>query len=165
MTPDRDFDGFFVESYPGVARALYLALGSSEEAEDAAQEVFARAFRKWDSVAQMERPGTWVFVVAVREGRRVRRKRSRELFAARAGRDEIDPAEHVTLSHDLERALGGLSSRQRFAVVLRFYADLTNPQIARIMKCREGTVKATIHAALGRLREAHVDEQIGEPDG
>jgi RNA polymerase sigma-70 factor (ECF subfamily) len=45
------------------------------------------------------------------------------------------------------------------AVVLRFYADLPVKEIAKAMQCREGTVKATLHAALGRLRTLLLDDR------
>jgi len=54
-------------------------------------------------------------------------------------------------------ALGHLAPRQRMAIVLRYYADLPVKQIAKAMQCREGTVKATLHAALGILRTLQLD--------
>ena len=82
----EDFDGFFANNYAAVTRALYLGLGNAEEAEDAAQEAFARAYAHWPSVSKADRPGTWVFVVAIREARRQRRRRLRDRLVARADR-------------------------------------------------------------------------------
>ena len=52
----------------------------------------------------------------------------------------------------MQNALGRLADRQRCALVLRFYADLSVAEIAAAMGCAEGTVKATLHQALQRLR-------------
>jgi RNA polymerase sigma factor (sigma-70 family) len=59
-----------------------------------------------------------------------------------------------------ESALTFLAQRQRVAVVLRYYADLPLAEIAEAMGCSVGTVKSTLHAALGRLRVdlANVEE-------
>ena len=147
----RDFDGFFGAEYLRVLRSLTLVLGDGQRAEDAAQEAFARAYRRWSAVGQMERPGTWVYVVALRsERRRLARDAKRsspELEAVGAsGVDEV--IDRVWLLD----ALAKLSARQRCAVVLRYYADLPVADVAAAMGCAPGTVKATLHTALERLQ-------------
>ena len=64
------FERFFDEQYRQVAGALAVALGDRVAAEDAAQEAFARALRRWPTVQTTERPAAWVYVVAVRYARR-----------------------------------------------------------------------------------------------
>jgi DNA-directed RNA polymerase specialized sigma24 family protein len=76
-TPDDSFDQFFEAQYQGICRALWLGLGEGCDPEDAAQEAFARAFQKWNAVSRLDRPATWVFVVAVRQARRNQRRRER----------------------------------------------------------------------------------------
>jgi RNA polymerase sigma factor (sigma-70 family) len=63
-----------------------------------------------------------------------------------------DHAASVAGAAVLETALRGLPPRQRLAVVLRFHADLSVREISEVMRCSEGTVKATLHSALQRLR-------------
>lgn len=159
-----DFEAFFTDHYATVCRALYLALGNEDDAEEAAQEAFARAFRRWDDVAGAERPGTWVFVVAVREARRVQRRRRRPL-EPRLRVVAPDPGDRVASRMLLDDALRGLSARQRMALTLRYYADLSTRDIAAAMRCREGTVKATIHAALHHLRAVHAEDPLEECHG
>jgi RNA polymerase sigma factor (sigma-70 family) len=156
-----DFDEFFTEHYPRVVGSLELAGGSAGDAEDAAQEAFVKAMLRWRSVATMDRPATWVYVVAVRAMRR-RLLRDRSV-AERAVDlpDVLDGTEDVVTAAVISKALETLPSRQRLAVVLRFHGDLTVPEIARAMRCSQGTVKSTLHAALARLRvdlEGVVDE-------
>jgi RNA polymerase sigma-70 factor (ECF subfamily) len=147
-----DFDEFFTEHYPRVVGSLELAGGLPGDAEDAAQEAFVKAMLRWRSVATMERPATWVYVVAVRALRR-RLGRDRWVAEQQTGERAVtDQTEEVVTAAVISKALATLPARQRLAVVLRFHGDLTVPEIARAMRCSQGTVKSTLHAALGRLR-------------
>src|SRR5205814_202374 len=65
-----DFDEFFAEHYRGLVAALKVAVVDQSLAEDAAQEAFARALPRWRTVGLLDRPATWVYVVAMREARR-----------------------------------------------------------------------------------------------
>jgi DNA-directed RNA polymerase specialized sigma24 family protein len=63
----ESFDSFYEEQYPRVLRSLRLVARTWAEAEDATQDAFATALVKWSAVTTAKRPGTWVYVVAVRE--------------------------------------------------------------------------------------------------
>jgi len=148
-----DFDEFFFENYARVVRSLTLAGGAFGDAEDAAQDAFAKAMQRWKAVSAMNRPATWVYVVAARQLRRRLQRDSRmaeqmHFLAA----ETADHADAVLASEVIERSLSVLPPRQRLAVVLRFHADLTVPEVSRAMGCSEGTVKSTLHAALEHLR-------------
>jgi RNA polymerase sigma factor (sigma-70 family) len=154
----RDFEDFFRAEYETVLRALVLALGEAQRAEEAAQDAFATAFRRWRTVSRTDRPGTWVYVVALRAERR---RLARE--ARRRGRD-IDPLAPDETASALDGvwingALSLLTERQRLATVLRYYADLSVEDVAQVMGCAPGTVKATVHVALGRLRVNLVEQE------
>ena len=155
----RDFEGFFQAEYDGVLRALTLALHDRERAEEAAQDAFATAYRRWRTVARTDRPGTWVYVVALRAERRRLAREGRHT----GGASEVDVTDGAPAVLDglwLTDALGQLPERQRLAIVLRFYADLSVEDTARVMGCAEGTVKATVHTALQRLRIQLVEEEV-----
>jgi RNA polymerase sigma factor (sigma-70 family) len=149
ITSYESFEQFFEAEYPGICRALWLGLGDGSETEDAAQEGFARALRKWSTVSQLDRPATWVYVVAVREARH---HRDRLLRLSVSRYEPLDQIESIAFRVSIVAALDQLAPRQRLAIVLRYYADLSVRDIAAAMRCREGTVKATIHAAHERLR-------------
>jgi RNA polymerase sigma factor (sigma-70 family) len=155
-TSDESFEEFFEAEYPGICRALWLGLGDGSELEDAAQEAFARAFRKWSTVSRLDRPATWVYVVAVRHARR---RRTRLLKISVVASEPHDPIESIASRLSIMTALDQLAPRQRLAIVLRYYADLSVSDIARAMRCREGTVKATIHVAHDRLRAILSDDR------
>ena len=151
-TPGYSFEQFFEAHYPGICRALWLALGEGCDPEDAAQDAFARAFQKWTAVSHLDRPATWVFVVAVRQARRNVRRQNRSLTASLWVTETLQPTEDTASRLSIVAALEELAPRQRLAIVLRYYADLSIRDIAKAMRCREGTVKATIHSAHDRLR-------------
>ena len=77
-----------------------------------------------------------------------------------------DHADSVTRAATLRDALDALPPRQRLAIALRFHGDLSVREISRAMRCSEGTVKSTLHAALQRLKVDLVDERLeGVNDG
>jgi DNA-directed RNA polymerase specialized sigma24 family protein len=78
---NEGFDEFFDAHYAPVVRSLGLAFGDRPAAEDAAQEAFARARRRWHSVRGMDRPVGWVYVVAMNVARRT---------AKREGNGQVD---------------------------------------------------------------------------
>ena len=148
-----DFETFFGNSYGSVVRAVAMALGDRAHAEDVTQEAFARAFRRWRVVSAMDRPVTWVYVVALN----AERKRWRRDARVPSGGDQVDavvadPAAGVATTIVVRDAIARLAPRQRCAVALRYLADLQVSDIAEVMGCADGTVKATLHQALRNLR-------------
>jgi RNA polymerase sigma factor (sigma-70 family) len=163
ITPDASYERFFEAQYSGICRALWLGLGAGCDPEDAAQDAFARAYQKWSVVSRLDRPATWVYVVAVRQAKRNQRRRDRSSGSAWAT-ETLQQAEDVASRLSIVAALDQLAPRQRLAIVLRYYADLSLQDIAKAMNCREGTVKATLHSAHQRLRIILDDRTISEND-
>ncbi len=150
-----EFEDFFVEHYPRVRRALILAFGSIEVAEDAAQEAFIRACQRWPRIRSMDRPAAWVYVTATNVARDHHRRGARRAAAQERSAPAdvaIDDTDAAIARIDVMRALEALPPRQRLAVVLRYLGELSNEEVARAMKCSVGTVKSTLHAALANLR-------------
>src|SRR3954466_217071 len=83
----QGYEAFFDAHYDQVVRSLTLATGDHDRAEDAAQEAFARAYRKWQDVACMERPVGWVTVVGVNQMKRWLTRADRQAVAL-ARRDQ-----------------------------------------------------------------------------
>jgi RNA polymerase sigma-70 factor (ECF subfamily) len=144
-----DFDEFFADHYDPVARALTLATRDRELAEDAAQEAFARALRHWKKVREMDRPSTWVYVVAMNHLRDQWRRGARRAIA---DVEPIDETGGVAVKLTVREAIATLPARQREAIVLRYLADLPIADVADAMGCAVGTAKATIHHALRAMR-------------
>jgi RNA polymerase sigma-70 factor (ECF subfamily) len=147
------FEEFFVERYGEVVRSMRLVVGDPTRAEELAEEAFGRAFRHWSRVSRLDRPVAWVYVVACNEARRAwRREQRAPRWFVRDQRVVGDATEAVATELDVRAALTQLGDRQRAAVVLRYFADLPLAEIAAVMGCATGTVKATLHQALDRLR-------------
>jgi len=156
--PSSDFQRFFATEYTRVVTSLTLAFGDRRAAEDAAQEAFSQALAKWAKVRQMQRPAGWVYTVALRyEWRRFRLRLRERTFELQG---EYDNTLTVTDRLLVVGLLARLTARQRRAVVLRYHADLSLDEIAEALGCSVGTVKATLHQALGRLSTIAEREQI-----
>lgn len=152
VSAHEGFDDFFAAHYPKVVRSLTLATGDQAKAEELAQDAFAKACVRWQRVSAMDRPATWAYVAAVNADRRRYRRDAKALDVTPIVEDVSDGTASVLERLTVSAALGQLAPRQRLAVVLRYFAGLQISEIAAAMKCAEGTVKSTIHAALERLR-------------
>jgi RNA polymerase sigma-70 factor, ECF subfamily len=146
-----DFDTYYAASYERVRRAMTLAFRDPALAEEIAQEAFFQTLRKWSKVSSLDHPEGWTMIVALNKGRDIYRRRVRHderqsLFVQRStrysGEDRVEDRMIIT------SLLEGVSDRQREALLLRYITQLTIPEIAVVMGCAEGTVKATLHAAL-----------------
>ena len=151
VVSEDGFERFVAENYDRIRRVLGVALGDADRAEELAQEAFTRAYARWRSVSQMDRPVAWVYVVAMNKARRdFRRDEAPQEMVE--GQAQEDPAGRVATSVTLKAALAELSPRQRAVVVLRCLADLSTAEVADALRCAPGTVKATLHVGLKRLR-------------
>jgi RNA polymerase sigma-70 factor (ECF subfamily) len=143
------FEHFYLEEYPGVVKLVYALSGSRAGAEDIAQEAFLRAYQQWERVGSYEHQAAWVRRVAANLATSWLRRRLLEAraMARLAGRREpaLDPL--PADQADFGRALRALPRRQAQAVALFYVEDLSIPQIAAVLDCAEGTVKAHLAKA------------------
>lgn len=146
---------FLHTAYPRLVAAVALASGSGPAAEDAVQEALLRAWERSERGEAIESLNAWVTTVSLN----LARSGVRRLIAERRARSRMgstypigDPltADRV----DVERALDGLSRRQREAVVCRYYLGLDTREIASVLKVSEGTVKSTLFRARSALAGA-----------
>jgi RNA polymerase sigma-70 factor (sigma-E family) len=148
------FEEFFRERYVEVVRSMRLMIGDHARAEEVTQEAFTRACRHWRRVRTLDRPVAWVYVVATNEARRTwrREQRAESVAAPVDTRTTDDATGPLATALDVRAALAQLTNRQRATVVLRYVADLPIAATAEVMGCAPGTVKATLHQALARMR-------------
>jgi RNA polymerase sigma-70 factor, ECF subfamily len=146
------FEEFFRERYVEVVRSMRLMVGDHARGEELAQEAFARACRHWRRVQKLDRPVAWVYVVATNEARREWRRDQRATAVPTDPPIAADATGPVATALDVRAAIAQLTDRQRAAVVLRYVSDLPIAEIAEVMGCAQGTVKATLHQALARMR-------------
>ncbi|MGN6751117.1 MAG: SigE family RNA polymerase sigma factor [Intrasporangium sp.] len=151
---DEEFTAFVRARQHALVRFGYVLTGDPSSGEDLAQTALARLYLKWDTIERTEATEAWVRKVMVNEHTSWWRRawRHRETV----GLDAVN-AEAVALSapagdHELWQEVLRLPPRQRAAVALRYYEDLTEAQTAEILGCSVGTVKSQVHRALATLR-------------
>lgn len=133
-----------------VYRAAYLVVRDAAVAEDVAQETFLRAYRAAHRLEPGDDIRGWLYRIATNTAlnhlRSLRRQR-----AAYARLDdpapEPDPAEAGAVRDAVADGLRRLPDRLRVPVVLRYYVDLPEKEIARLLHIRPGTVKSRLHEA------------------
>ena len=135
-------------------RLAYLLTGDAHLAEDLAQEAFVRAFGRFRDLRQPE-SFEWYLrrtLVNLTRSHFRRQRTERDHLARQPRREDAVPAADPSERDAMWRTLQLLSLKQRTAIVLRFYADLTDVQVADAMRCPVGTAKSLIHRGLERLR-------------
>jgi RNA polymerase sigma-70 factor (sigma-E family) len=148
------FAHVYATQYASLVRLAYVTVGSVPVAEDVVQEVFADLYRRFDEIVD---PAPYLRRAVV--SRCISWIRRRAIERRHAGRSAPLPPVPA-LGPDgaaVRAALARLRPRQRAAVFLRYYMDLSEVQIAEVMGCRPGTVKSLLHRGLAVLRE-HLDE-------
>lgn len=141
------FDATFVREYVRLVRVAALICGDRAVAEEVTQEAFLAAWRAW---ATLENPGGYIQRSTVNGAIDVRRRRT-VLNAKEATLRAARPAEEFHDVDPLEDVLDTLPGHQRAAVLLRYYDDLTVPQIAQMLDRPLNTVKSDLRLALARL--------------
>ncbi|WP_283136716.1 sigma-70 family RNA polymerase sigma factor [Rhizohabitans arisaemae] len=150
--PDAELAGFYQEHRLSLVRLAVLLVGDRETGEDVVQDVFARLHGS-------RRPGVttlpYVRTCVLNGSRSVLRRRAVALRRAERSTDLADSAETAALLGESRRevllALTRLPRRQRETLVLRYYLDLGDAEIAEVMRVRTSTVRSTAVRALARL--------------
>jgi RNA polymerase sigma-70 factor (sigma-E family) len=146
----------YIRSAPGVMRLAYLLTGDRVLAEDLVQEAFVRFVARLRYLRDRGSVDAYLRRTVVNLSRNhFRRKAVERAFLARqAGNRQPEHVEPDVLTHEAMRAaLLKLSPRQRAAIVLRYYEDLPEPQIADILACSPATVRSLVARGLKTLRQ------------
>ncbi len=157
MPADQDdFAEFYQASYRRMVALVAAMTGDRCQAEDIAQEAFARALTRWPQVARYDLPEAWVRRVALRLTvdalRRMRRavRLSARLAAGQPGSGRNDPGDPLAATA-LSVALLRMPLPQRQVLVLYYLADLPVEEIARDCGVSASTVRNRLAAARDRL--------------
>ena len=143
------FDGLFEAKRVPMVRLATLLVGSPAIAEEVVQDAFASVSERW---TQLDRPGAYLRTSVVNGCKGILRRRTIEQ-RYRAARVEVADSEIPEQLIDLRRALDRLTDRQRLVVVLRYFADLPDEQIAEALGVRPATVRSLAHRAVAALRK------------
>ena len=161
---EREFDEFVAARWPRLVRAAVLLGCGSHEAEDVTQTALTKCLVGWSRVQRADDRDAYVYRVLVNTFTDTRRRRWRgerptehlpEVVAADGTRD-------VIVRDAVDRALAKLSADQRTAVVLRYYANLTEVQMAAVLDVAPGTVKSRLSRALSTLA---ADPDLADHEG
>ena len=157
---EEEFEAFVAGSARSLLRTGYLMTGDLEGAEDLVQESFAKVAQRWQKVRRMQAPTAYARRILINLARDDRRRATRRPLLLEASPEGPidDTATTLARSDELMRGLARLSPRQRATVVLRFYEDMTEAEVAEALSCSVGTVKTQTSRALNHLR-GFLDEQ------
>ncbi|MGP0029971.1 MAG: RNA polymerase sigma factor [Acidimicrobiales bacterium] len=176
MPEDEDQLAAWIEaSYEACFRTACLIVGNRSDAEEAVQEAFLRAWRFRRSLESASQATPWLYRVVVnschsklRQEIPRRDRRGHESALDGVASPEPDPAQMAIgneRAESVHQALLELPLHLRTVVVLRYYADLSERDIARAIGRRPGTVKSRLHEARGRLAQMPGLRALGEREG
>jgi RNA polymerase sigma-70 factor (sigma-E family) len=143
--PPAALEQLFRERYEPMVRVAYLLTGDRAVAEELVQDAFLALHRRG---ARVDQPGAYLRTAVVNGctswGRRRTLERRRQVASPESSPFVVD---------EMWDALQVLPDRQRTAIVLRYYTDLPDREIASVLQCRLSTVRTTIHRGLATLRK------------
>ena len=152
-------EGFreFVGARSGaLVRSAWLLTGDEGAAEDLVQTALVRSWPRWERIRRRDDPEIYVRRAMVNSWASWRRRRWWGEQATDALPDSQaagDLATEVAVRVTVQGALRSLTARQRAVLVLRVFDDLSEAQVAQVLGCASGTVKATLARAVARLRQ------------
>jgi RNA polymerase sigma-70 factor (sigma-E family) len=155
-----EFERFVDGATDGLLRTAYLVVGDLGEAEDLVQESLLRVAKRWPRVRAMDHPVAYarrmLFNLAL-DGSCRRSRRRLELSGdptiERADETSAGELGQVETQSELVAALAALAPRQRAVIVLRYFVDLSEAEVAATLGCSAGTVKSTASRGLARLEQ------------
>lgn len=160
MAEEREFSRF-VRSHTGdLLRTAYLLTGDGVAAEELVQDTLVRLYPKWQLVQAADVPLAYVRRSLangfVNHTRRAASRRETAVEYLPELPDERDRARGVEDRDELWALLRALPERQRAALVLRYFHDLSDEDIGAALGCRIGTVRSLVSRGLAAMRE-HAD--------
>jgi RNA polymerase sigma-70 factor (sigma-E family) len=159
------FEEFVSARWTVLYRTAYLMTGRAADAEDLLQATFVKAYAAWGRVQRADSPEAYVRKMLVNGFISTQRRRKRERDHAAAQRVPAPSPTHEAGVLDrvgMWEHVANLPPRQRAVVVLRFYEDLSEQQVAHVLGCAPGTVKSQTHDALRSLRARVTDQPDAE---
>ena len=166
----RAFDRLMLETQDRVLSVAWRLLGNREDARDAAQETYVRVYRNLGRMDSRQDPIGWIYRIAVNVCRDTARRRRRSPIVAVEAPEPAVRAKAEEVLLDAERrssvlaALAALPPKERAALVLRDLEGLTSGEVARVLGCRAGTIRAQVASARMKIR-AHCERFFGRANG
>ena len=165
------FDEFVTARLGPLLRYATVLTCDPHLAQDVVQEVMLRAQQRWDRIEATGAPAAYVKRMVTNEYLSWRRRRAaKDVALAHGELDDVSPpaADPTGLIDDREAMLSRIARlprKQRAALVLRYYDNLTDLEIAEVLGCSEGTVRSNISRAIAALRALETAAPIFRPKG
>jgi RNA polymerase sigma-70 factor (sigma-E family) len=162
MDADEAVADVLIRSGDRLLRFAFQLSHDRSTAEDLVQQALEQVYRRWRGHGVVERPDAYARRAVLNEFLRRRRLASSSEVVTDAVPEEGSSADldAVVERDSMWRALGGLPRRQRAALVLRYYEDVPDDQIADLLGCRVTTVRSLVARGLASLRGV-LDEAAG----
>lgn len=149
-----DFEAFAYDQHPRLVASLTLYCGDRWVAEELAQEALVRVWERWDRVAAMVAPRSWLHRVSINLANSWWRRRQAERRAYRRIGVGDDPNEADSAEvHAVRAAVSRLPASQRGAVICRYFLEFSVAETAEALNLTPGSVKSATHRGLATLRE------------
>ncbi|MEJ7707159.1 MAG: SigE family RNA polymerase sigma factor [Nocardioidaceae bacterium] len=167
---EADFDEFMNAQWAPLFRTAYLLTGDYQLAEDLLQTAFAKVFLSWSKIARMGQPAAYTRKIVTNQAMSWWRRRSSSEVPTIdiQGGSFAGHEDRVTQASAVWDALRSLPSRQRAVMVLRYYEDLSEAEIADTLGISTGSVKSHASAARAALakRLGSLDHDLtnGDPE-
>ncbi len=161
-----DFETFVRAQLPRLSRCAVMLTGEREQAADLVQDVLVKVFRRWKQVAAADQPDRYVLRMLTNQYLSWRGSWSvRSIFPMAVLPELPHPVNEsgdFIVREDLWRRLSQLPRRQRAVLVLRYYEQLVDSEIAEVLGCSATSVRGYAHRALATLRTDLTDDVMAE---
>ena len=163
---EAGFSEFVAARSRSLLRTAYLLTGDHQRAEDLVQTTLTKVYLRWSRVCRMDQPTAYARRILINQASSSRWwKTSRELASTMPELAHDGDDDRVATSRTVWNAVLALPPRQRAVVVLRYYEDLSEAEIADVLGIAPGTVKSTAHAANRRLAGVLADVVTEHAEG
>lgn len=161
MSDELTFERFVRAHTPTLFTTAFMLTGDRHAAEDLLQETLSRLYPKWSSVTSASSPLAYVRRCLANRFMSLRRSpNARVEFAwdVPDGWDGLDLSERVAISRTVWQLLGTLPQKQRAAIVLRYFDDLPEADVAAALGCRPVSVRSLVSRGISAMRSAYFAE-------
>jgi RNA polymerase sigma-70 factor (sigma-E family) len=157
---EQDFHEFVVAASPDLSRLARMLAADSHAGEDLLQATLLKTWSAWPRVRRADNPNAYVRRVMVNAAAKAGRRRWRGEIPTHVIPDSptADSTKDVDDRRVLVRAVRELPPRQRAAIVLRYFLDLGDEEVAETLDCSVATVRSQISRALATMRVSSLDD-------
>ncbi len=163
MKEREDFKSCYIKYANKIYRVAYKMLNNHEDAVDVVQEVFLRAYKNWNNFKGLSKMSTYLYRIAVNLSYDYFRRKSKEKkienlnyenLASLSFKNDFDTKfRNERIINEIKEEIDKLTEKQKTVFILKTYEELTYEEIAKILRKRVGTIKATYYQTLQKIRD------------